>query len=143
VKLRAQLEGFEAREHKAYPDPLTKGDPWTIGVGHTGPEVHQGLVWTDEQIDAALTADIAEATKECAAHFQWFASLNEPRQAVLIGMCFQMGMDRLLGFHRTLDCIRDQRYADAAEHMRQSVWARQTPKRCIRLAYQLESGEWQ
>lgn len=46
-------EGF--RNH-AYQD--TRGI-WTIGVGHTGSEVHSGLVWTDEQVDAALAADLA------------------------------------------------------------------------------------
>jgi lysozyme len=73
---RTQIEGFESREHKAYPDPLSPrakaiaaglptegldGAPWTIGIGHTGPEVHEGLVWTDEQIDAAYEGDLTEA----------------------------------------------------------------------------------
>jgi lysozyme len=43
----------------AYPDPGTGGDPWTIGYGHTGPEVHRGLVWTQAQADAALALDVA------------------------------------------------------------------------------------
>jgi len=32
--------------------------PWTIGVGHTGPEVHEGLEWTDAQVDAAYASDL-------------------------------------------------------------------------------------
>ena len=48
----------EGRRNKAYLD--TKGIP-TIGVGHTGPEVHIGLVWTDQQIDDALQADLKTA----------------------------------------------------------------------------------
>lgn len=36
---------------------------WTIGWGHTGPEVHEGLVWTQEQADAQLALDIAEASR--------------------------------------------------------------------------------
>jgi lysozyme len=31
---------------------------WTIGWGHTGPEVHKGLVWTREQAEAALKEDL-------------------------------------------------------------------------------------
>ena len=55
--LRALMdrEGFK---NEAYPDPNTKGPPWTIGVGHTGPEVHPGLRWSDEQVMAALRADV-------------------------------------------------------------------------------------
>jgi len=39
----------------AYQD---SGGVWTIGWGHTGPEVHEGLVWTREQCAAALKHDL-------------------------------------------------------------------------------------
>jgi lysozyme len=46
---------FESCKLQAYPDPGSKdGHPWTIGWGHTGKEVVKGLVWTQEQADAAL-----------------------------------------------------------------------------------------
>lgn len=45
----------EGKKNKAYLD--TKGIP-TIGVGHTGPEVKMGLVWTDQQIEYALAKDV-------------------------------------------------------------------------------------
>ncbi len=31
---------------------------WTIGWGHTGPEVREGLVWTRAQADAQFDADV-------------------------------------------------------------------------------------
>ncbi len=50
---------FEACVLRAYPDPGSKtGDPWTIGWGHTGPDVYKGLVWTQTQADAAFIKDI-------------------------------------------------------------------------------------
>lgn len=52
LKLLTQREGVRK---KAYKD--TKGI-WTIGVGHTGPEVHEGLVWSVPQVMAALDADV-------------------------------------------------------------------------------------
>lgn len=36
---------------------------WTIGVGHTGPEVHAGLVWTEAQVMEALRKDIERFEK--------------------------------------------------------------------------------
>lgn len=57
----AALAQREGRRNEAYQD--TQGI-WTIGVGHTGPEVHPGLVWTDEQVDAALSADVKWAEDE-------------------------------------------------------------------------------
>ena len=51
----------EGKRNKAYKD--TKGI-WTIGVGHTGPEVKEGLVWTDQQVLDQLAKDVA-ITEEC------------------------------------------------------------------------------
>lgn len=45
----------EGTRNNAYLD--TKGIP-TIGVGHTGPEVKMGLVWTNQQIEYALAKDV-------------------------------------------------------------------------------------
>lgn len=54
----ALIKTFEGLELSAYPDPATHSDPWTIGYGHTGPEVHRGLVWTRQQADEALRRDV-------------------------------------------------------------------------------------
>lgn len=50
----------EAKRNKAYLD--SKGIP-TIGVGHTGPEVHLGLTWSDEQVEKVFAKDIARFEK--------------------------------------------------------------------------------
>lgn len=39
---------------KAYPDPGTGGEPWTIGYGSTGPTIGPDTCWTLEQAEAAL-----------------------------------------------------------------------------------------
>lgn len=50
---------FEDCKLVAYPDPGSKdGKPWTIGWGHTGPEVVKGLVWTQAKADAVFQADL-------------------------------------------------------------------------------------
>lgn len=51
-------KGFESCRLTAYQD---SGGIWTVGWGHTGPEVHEGLVWTQEQADEALAQDKAKA----------------------------------------------------------------------------------
>lgn len=56
---------FESCKLQAYPDPGSKnGEPWTIGRGHTGPEVKPGLVWTQVQADAAFLVDIARFERD-------------------------------------------------------------------------------
>lgn len=147
MDLRTQLIGFEGFCNKAYQDTLGK---WTVGVGHCGPEVFEGLMWSDELVNATLDKDIASKLEQCRREFHFFDRLNQPRQAVLVGMCFQMGIGRrgppatgLLAFQNTLAAVRDERWADAAEGMRRSRWAKQTPQRARRLAAQVETGEWQ
>lgn len=54
------IKQYEGCILKAYPDPATGGDPWTIGFGHTGPEVKKGLVWTQAQANSALADDVCE-----------------------------------------------------------------------------------
>ena len=138
------LRRDEGYSHVAYPDPLTGGEPFTIGIGHTGPEVCQGLVWDNDMIEDAFQLDVNKAWQGCADHLEpWFSALNDARQAVLVAMGFQMGVTGMLGFRKMLDALRDGHYATAAEEMRTSTWAHQTPKRAIRMAYQLESGAWQ
>jgi lysozyme len=53
----ALTKSFEGLRLKAYRD---SGGVWTIGYGHTGPEVHAGLVWTQAEADAGLLFDMAE-----------------------------------------------------------------------------------
>ena len=139
MKLLDQLKEFEGLRLKAYQDTL---GVWTIGYGHTGPEVRQGLEWTLERAERVFTQDVAEKTAQVRKSIPWFDRLNEPRQAVLIGMAFQLGINGLLGFNRTLSSVRDERWADAANGMRASKWHAQTPKRVDRLAHQMETGDW-
>lgn len=56
----AVLHYFESCKLEAYPDPGSRdGRPWTIGWGHTGPEVVKGLVWGQEKADGVFLQDLA------------------------------------------------------------------------------------
>ena len=51
----ALIKRFESCRLQAYLDAV--GIP-TIGWGHTGPEVHLGLTWTQQQADAMFLTDL-------------------------------------------------------------------------------------
>ncbi|MGI4875953.1 MAG: lysozyme [Janthinobacterium lividum] len=70
----ALVKSFEGCQLKAYCDPGTHGEPWSIGYGQTGPDVHLGLVWSQTEADARLAAHLAAT---------------------------QAGVDRLVGAHLT------------------------------------------
>ena len=58
-----QFEGYATKTAdggcKAYPDPASGGDPWTIGYGSTGPDVRPGTIWTQQQAEERLKADVS------------------------------------------------------------------------------------
>lgn len=93
VHARRIKEYFEGREYKAYPDPLSKtGNPITIGIGHTGNDVHMGLVWTDEQIDKAFADDIAKFEK--IANSAITATVNQHQFDAFVSILFNVGAGR-------------------------------------------------
>lgn len=53
------IKRFEGCRLKAYPDPATGGEPWTIGWGHTK-GVKRGDTCTQEQADAWLQEEATE-----------------------------------------------------------------------------------
>ena len=71
----------------AYQD--TKGI-WTIGVGHTGPEVKKGLVWTTEQVMDALNDDVVHA--EEAVNSGVKVKLTQNQFDALVSFTFNVGV---------------------------------------------------
>jgi lysozyme len=144
--LAQDLRVDEGLRLRAYPDPLSGADPWTIGYGHTGPEVREGLVWTPVEAETALIADIARACELLDAHAPWWRGLNDARQDVLANMVFNMGWLNPAGthglatFHDALAAIRAGRWQEAHDGLLDSAWAHQVGARARRLAAQLLSG---
>ena len=57
------IRTHEGLELVAYPDPGTGGAPWTVGFGHTGSNVFEGLHITEEHADELLRRDVATAER--------------------------------------------------------------------------------
>lgn len=70
IALIKRFEGCAKRRSdglfEAYPDPGTGGDPWTIGWGATGKGIGPGTVWTADQCDARLEADLVRYSADVA-----------------------------------------------------------------------------
>lgn len=138
--LAQDIQGEEGRCYDAHADRVTGGAPWTIGVGHTGPEVHRGLTWTDRQVDEALKFDIQQCMLGLDVRLPWWTSLDDVRQDVLVQMVFQIGIGGVLELVDALRFMHDQDFARAATCMRNSWWARHPPGRAERLAEQMATG---
>lgn len=85
---------FESCKLTAYPDPGSKdGKPWTIGWGHTGPEVCKDLVWTQEQADSAFLVDAARFERDVTQLVK--VPLTQGQFDALVLFAYNVGIDAL------------------------------------------------
>ena len=105
------IHEFEACALHAYPDPgSVDGRPWTIGWGSTGPDVKEGVVWTQKQADARFASDLGRFEKAVAV----MAPVTTQGQFdALVSFAYNVGLSALndstlLRLHKTGD------YAGAA-----------------------------
>lgn len=139
MDLKSQLLREEGAESCAYQDLLGF---WTIGVGRLI-DSRKGGGLSNDEIDMLLENDIKRNYDAVLAALPWVEKLSDRRQAVLIGMAFQMGLGGLLKFKRMLALAENGQYSEAAIEMLLSKWAQQTVKRAYRMALQMEKDEWQ
>lgn len=83
------IRGFEDLRLSAYQDG---GGVWTIGYGHTGPEVIKGLWITVRHAEELLVIDLAEA--EAAVDMLVSVPLNENEFSALASLVYNIGAGR-------------------------------------------------
>ena len=88
----ALTEGFESCRLTAYQD--IKGI-WTIGFGHVGPEVVEGLTWTQDQADSQLVLDLTKA--EHAVNTLVTVPLTQGQYDALVDFCYNCGIGAFSG----------------------------------------------
>jgi lysozyme len=85
------LRQYEGCKLKAYPDPGTGGEPWTIGWGSTGPDIKRGLVWTQQKCDERLLLDLQRFEAGVEAIAPDGLSSNEFSALVVLGYNIGLG----------------------------------------------------
>ena len=88
-------EQFEGCKLNAYPDPGTGGAPWTIGYGHTGPDVHPGLTITQEQAEELLMQDTQKAA--AAVNAKVTGDITQEEFDALVDFVFNVGAGNFAG----------------------------------------------
>ncbi len=86
---------------------------------------------TDQQIDALLARDLADAVESARAVCPTFDRLPAGAQLALIDMAFNLGRAGLQAFHGMLDALAREDFAAAAAEALDSKWARQVGRRAI------------
>jgi lysozyme len=88
-------EQFEGCRLTAYPDPGTGGAPWTIGYGHTGADVYQGMTITQEQAVELLEQDVKRAEADVNAKLT--VEVTQDEFDALVDFAFNCGCGNLNG----------------------------------------------
>jgi len=78
----------------AYPDPGTGGDPWTIGWGTTGPDVKQGLVWSQQQCNDRFTSDLDSFAAKVSAVLGT-AKTSQNQFDAMVSFAYNVGIGNL------------------------------------------------
>jgi lysozyme len=135
--LTTDLEREEGCRLVAYRDTR---NVLTIGYGHTGPDVHEGLQWTQQAADQQLDHDIDHVCGQMDVAMPWWRSLDDVRANVMVKMAFQLGIGGLLAFRQMLAHVRAEEWDLAKAAGLDSQWAKQTPERAKREMDELETG---
>ena len=130
IALIKKHEGFRA---KPYLDSVGK---LTIGYGRNLTD--NGI--SRYEAEEMLAADVQNCYADCARLPGW-NTLSPARQAVLLDMCYNLGIIRLKSFHKMWAALALADYAAAAREMLDSRWARQVNTRAVELAEIMKTGE--
>lgn len=87
------IRAFEGCRLTAYPDPATGADPWTCGWGSTGPDIHRGTHWTQDQADNRLLVDVARLERAILALVH--VPLTDGQLGALICFAYNCGLANL------------------------------------------------
>lgn len=159
--VRAMITADEGQKTQLYEDSL--GYP-TIGIGHLvlykknaskaeaaaalskelGRNVPANAVRiTEEEMQDLFEKDLAQvqsAIKKNSTVAPVYAKLNRSRQMALENMAFQLNVGGLAKFKTSLALIAAGDWQNAYKQMLNSLWARQTPQRAIRVARVILTG---
>lgn len=142
--LKAEIQQEEGLRLEVYPDPVSHAEPYTVGWGHTGPDVHMGDTWTLEACNTALDRDIQKAEDHLDVALPWWRAQDDVRQDVLVDLCFNLGIgngsDGLTGFHHFLNFCRTGQYEQAADELVNSHWYTEVGDRGVTLVYMMRNG---
>lgn len=129
---------------------------WTVGIGRCierNPVTPAEWRWLlhNKAVEFKLSEsgsqflfsnDVRSALNQIKARCDFWDRLDDVRQNVLIELCFQLGIERLLGFNKMFAALRVGNFTEAAKEGRDSLWYRQTPARAEKLMRAMETGDW-
>ena len=110
----------------------------TIGIGRNLDDC--GISQSEAYV--MLINDIMNCEKQLQSKIpDIYNGLDEVRKSVLLNMCFNLGINGLLGFKNTLAFVKVGDWERAANNMLVSRWAKQVGRRAIELSELMRKGK--
>jgi GH24 family phage-related lysozyme (muramidase) len=95
------IQQFEGCHLEAYPDPLSGGDPWTIGWGTTrysdGRKVQKGDKINRVEADMLLRSEVDRIAEKLRATVPFWVAMSDQQKCALISFAYNLGS----GFYGT------------------------------------------
>src|SRR5690606_18480116 len=124
IRGKELIKKYEGLSLKAYPDPATGGDPWTIGYGTiiypSGEPVHPGDVITEEEAEDYLINDLEQFEKH--VNDLVTVKLNQNQFDALVSFVYNLGPYNLQSSTLLKELNRGN-YAGAAQQFDRWVFA--------------------
>lgn len=133
---------------------------WTVGIGHLLTKVDDKAL-AIKNLDAlvarptngSITASeanrifqkdvaVAKTSLQSKGLGVLLQSLNEPRQAALINMSFQLGAGGVAQFKKSMSLLASGKFEQAAVELKNSTWYTQTKNRATRVIETFRTGTW-
>ena len=109
----------------------------TIGIGFN---LEEGF--TREECLLILNLRLGYIRDTLADTILGWEELNPMRKLVLVDMCYNLGLTRLLKFKKMLNALAAHNYEVAAMELLDSRYAQQVGPRADRNAKMMRTGEW-
>lgn len=125
-RVTVDLKDGEGFRSKPYHDTV---GVLTIGYGRNLES--RGITMAEASM--MLENDVTEVYNQLLKRLPNFKKYPYQVQRGLVNMGFQLGVDGLLNFKKTIKLLDEGNYAEAGNQAAQSLWARQTPNRAKRV----------
>tara|TARA_B110000114_G_scaffold178189_1_gene210901 strand:- start:166 stop:585 length:420 start_codon:yes stop_codon:yes gene_type:complete len=125
-------EGFRMETYKCTEGHLTGGYGHKMLDGETPPTDMTG--WTK-----LFERDFARAMSGAEELLMICPNVDDTARHIVVEMCYQMGSYGVSKFHGMLSALQESDYVTASKEMLDSRWAKQTPKRAMRMAERMRN----
>ena len=124
-----ESEGFRDKVYKC-----TEGID-TIGYGFA----IKDLVLEEDICDMILERKLDNLIDAADKKFPFLRGLPQDKSEVVYEMCYQLGINGVSKFKNMLKHLEAKNFEKASVEMLDSLWAKQTPNRAIKLSNQMKT----